>query len=230
MFKQLVLKALELISSGRQGNYSRDRILELIAGRTAESGIILDLGCSRGETRIHRDGQTYVGLDYELGFLREFRRSYSPDTVPLVQADAACLPFAGRSLGVVYALGTFELLERESLERSLAECRRAARPDCLFFFQFANPRSIQYLTTRRWHWLGDPKYSYKPLRRSESLRLLRSHGFEVTGEFGCLLIPYYVVNRINRPALSRLDLTLSRALPWLSAKNLFICRKASSVS
>jgi len=159
------------------------RIKELIRRYTEGKKIILEIGCPRGETYFQFPDQTYIGLDLEYLFLKQFKESLTNFCLPLIQADATQLPLAMKSIDALYVLQTLELMEKRLVEISLRECRRVGKVDSIYFFQFLNRWSLQHTITGRRHWRGDLKYSYKALTYLKSRKLLKESGFDVIDEF-----------------------------------------------
>ena len=99
--------------------FHRDAFLELVP---EPSGRTLDLGC--GEGRLSRDltalGHDVVGVDASPTMLAAAREA-APE-LELHQADAAALPFADASFGLVVAF--MSLQDVENLDGAIVECSR----------------------------------------------------------------------------------------------------------
>jgi len=88
-------------------------------------GLFVEVGCGTGQIGrwVEARGR-YVGFDYSLNMLREFRRRSG---APLIQADAnATWPFEDGAASVIFSSRAMHLLEREHVA---AEIFRLASPD-----------------------------------------------------------------------------------------------------
>jgi SAM-dependent methyltransferase len=100
-----------------------------VAGKVVEfggpRGLIVEVGCGTGQIgRWVEAAGRYVGFDYSLNMLREFRRR---SRAPLVQADAnATWPFADGAAAVIFSSRAAHLLGHGHVA---AEIFRLASPD-----------------------------------------------------------------------------------------------------
>ena len=104
----------------------RDTLARLaipLAGRA-----VLDVGCGRGyaETVVRAEGGRYTGLDFVVS-----RRGF-----PLVQGDAARLPFGDGQFDVAFCIDASEHFPEP--EHAAAEVRRVLRPGGVFFLSAPN--------------------------------------------------------------------------------------------
>lgn len=104
------------------------KILEI--GEARASGLIVEVGCGTGQIGQWVEALSrYVGFDFSLNMLREFRRRLgaSQSQHQLLQADAnATWPFADGAAGVIFSSRAMHLLEHEHVA---AEVFRLAAPD-----------------------------------------------------------------------------------------------------
>ncbi|HWS85901.1 MAG TPA: class I SAM-dependent methyltransferase [Pyrinomonadaceae bacterium] len=97
------------------------KVVEFGRGR----GLVVEVGCGTGQIGRWIVGRgRYVGFDYSLNMLREFRRRSG---APLIRADAnATWPFADGAASVIFSSRAMHLLERGHVA---AEIFRLASPD-----------------------------------------------------------------------------------------------------
>jgi len=113
---------------------NREDLLELLG--PGEGRLCLDLGCGTGNyfEMIAESGRRVFGLDRSSDQLR-FAREKSD--VPLVESDAARLPFAAGSFDDVLAL--WISTDLDDFAGTLREIARVLRPDGLFYFYGVHP-------------------------------------------------------------------------------------------
>ena len=89
-------------------------------------GTVVDLGCGegRGSRELRALGYRVVGADYSPTLTRAARASCP--AIPVVRADAAALPFTGRSADLVVAC--MSLLDFDDFEGAVTEIGRVLRP------------------------------------------------------------------------------------------------------
>jgi ubiquinone/menaquinone biosynthesis C-methylase UbiE len=87
---------------------------------------VIDLGCGegRGSRELRALGHRVVGADYSPTLTRAAR--VSCPAIPVLQADAAALPFAGQSADLVVAC--MSLLDFDDFGGAVAEIGRVMRP------------------------------------------------------------------------------------------------------
>ncbi len=97
--------------------------------RETEGGLVVEVGCGTGQIgRWVEAPAVYVGFDYSLNMLREFRRRLGAtvNPPPLIHADAnAAWPFADGAASVVFSSRAAHLLEQEHFA---SEVLRLASP------------------------------------------------------------------------------------------------------
>jgi demethylmenaquinone methyltransferase/2-methoxy-6-polyprenyl-1,4-benzoquinol methylase len=100
----------------------RRRTIELL--QLGPSALVLDVGCGTGDLArsLTSGGHRAVGVDLSFGMLAAAR----PGRAPLVQADAAALPFASASVDGV--ISGFAVRNFADLPGVLAELARVLRP------------------------------------------------------------------------------------------------------
>ncbi len=99
---------------------------------------ILDLACGTGIlTRgLAQLGFSLTGVDFSLPCLSRLQQT--ADSIPLIQADAASLPFGSRSFDVVTCLGAWRHFPDS--ERVLHEICRVLRPAGIFLVGYFPPK------------------------------------------------------------------------------------------
>jgi ubiquinone/menaquinone biosynthesis C-methylase UbiE len=99
---------------------------------------ILDVACGTGTLtrRLEEQGFCMTGLDFSLQSL--WRLKQTVDSIPLVQADAAALPFRSGSFHVVTCLGAWRHFPDP--HRVLHEICRVLRPDGIFLIGYFPPK------------------------------------------------------------------------------------------
>jgi ubiquinone/menaquinone biosynthesis C-methylase UbiE len=99
---------------------------------------ILDVACGTGtlSRRLEEQGFCMTGLDFSLKSLRRLRQA--ADSIALIQADAAALPFGSASFDVVTCLGAWRHFP--DMERVLHEICRVLRPDGIFLVGYFPPK------------------------------------------------------------------------------------------
>ena len=109
----------------------KQKELELLDA--APGGLVLDLGCGRGEVmaELHRRGVDVVGIDYSEDALTLSADLLDREQAPrrLGRCDAARLPFADDSFDRVLMGDVIEHLEWEHGEVALQEVRRVLKPE-----------------------------------------------------------------------------------------------------
>lgn len=105
----------------------------------AERGIkILDIACGTGalSRRLEEQGFCVVGLDFSFQSL--CRLNKTANTIRIVQADAAALPFGSGAFDVVTCMGAWRHFTDP--KRVLREICRVLRPDGSFFVGYFPPK------------------------------------------------------------------------------------------
>lgn len=112
---------------------------------------ILDVACGTGvlSRRLEEQGFSVVGLDFSLQSLRRLKETAG--AIPLIQADAASLPFGSACFDVVTCLGAWRHFPDP--ERVLHEICRVLRPDGLFLVGYFPPK-LGGLFSIPPNWLG----------------------------------------------------------------------------
>lgn len=105
---------------------------------------VLDLGCGRGFAGdlVREQGGRYTGMDFVVS-----RRGF-----PLVQADAATLPFADDSFDLVLCMDAFEHFPKPA--QAAREIRRVLGPTGTFFLSAPNYGNVAGLVKRVYEGLG----------------------------------------------------------------------------
>ena len=112
---------------------------------------ILDVACGTGvlSRRLEGQGFSVMGLDFSLQSLRRLKQTTG--AIPLVQADAAGLPFGSACFDVVTCLGAWRHFPEP--QRVLHEICRVLRPDGVFLVGYFPPKLGGLFTIPR-NWLG----------------------------------------------------------------------------
>jgi ubiquinone/menaquinone biosynthesis C-methylase UbiE len=99
---------------------------------------VLDIACGTGalSSRLEEQGFRVTGLDFSFQSL--CRLGQATDTIRLIQADAAALPFAPLSFDVVTCMGAWRHFPDP--QRVLQEICRVLRPDGIFFVGYFPPK------------------------------------------------------------------------------------------
>lgn len=99
---------------------------------------VLDIACGTGALtrRLQKQGYCVTGLDFSLQSLR--RLNQTANTIRLVQADAATLPFGSASFDVVTCMGAWRHFSDP--QRVLHEICRVLRRDGIFFVGYFPPK------------------------------------------------------------------------------------------
>jgi SAM-dependent methyltransferase len=105
---------------------STQKVIELLSGRFARSGRVLEVGIGTGQVGLPlaRTGIDVIGLDLSAGMMTQLRRKAGGRAMPLVQADATRMPFADGSLGGVYCRWVLHLIA--AWTEAIAEMDRVA--------------------------------------------------------------------------------------------------------
>jgi ubiquinone/menaquinone biosynthesis C-methylase UbiE len=113
---------------------------------------ILDVACGTGvlSRRLEEQGFSMIGLDFSLKSLRRLKQAAG--AIPLVQADAACLPFGSACFDVVTCLGAWRHFPDP--QRVLHEICRVLRPGGVFLVGYFPPK-LGGLFTFPMNWLGN---------------------------------------------------------------------------
>jgi ubiquinone/menaquinone biosynthesis C-methylase UbiE len=112
---------------------------------------ILDVACGTGvlSRRLDEQGFSMTGLDFSLQSLRRLKQASG--AIPLIQADAAALPFGSASFDVVTCLGAWRHFPDPL--RVLHEICRVLRPDGVFLVGYFPPK-LGGLFSIPTSWLG----------------------------------------------------------------------------
>jgi len=144
---------------------------------------ILDCGCGAGSNldvlAARFPGARILGIDVEKDPL-EF--CHAERTMPVAQADAAQLPFAGDAFDLVAALDTIEHVEVDL--QALSELHRVCRPGGTLFLTVP---AFQLL----WGNIDEIGHHHRRYRRAQLVERVRKAGFEVrlVRYFNTLLFP-----------------------------------------
>ncbi len=181
-----------------------DAIMAACGGRGIPSGPALDVGCGRGRSTLalYRVlGRLVVGVDMDVGALREASAGRSAGRAELVRAEASRLPFRDSSFSLALLFLTLHELGADAVKEALAEVRRVLRPGGI-------------LT------LVD-KCRVSGLRPSEMIPLLTEEAYHgareiVTGERSVgVLSPRGVVELVESAGFSLEKLGVGRLGRWL---------------
>jgi SAM-dependent methyltransferase len=123
-------------------------------------GPVLDLGCGEGRAArlLLASGQQVVGVERSPTLARAAGTGSPP--VPVALADAAALPVADRSIGLVVAC--MSLLDFDDLDGAVAETARVLRPDGVFCFAVVHP----FDSAQDEHPAGGPYQVSRPYRQA----------------------------------------------------------------
>lgn len=117
-----------IVHDDRSGRRARREIERWLGRPLRAADVVVDAGCGTGwyAAGLRRGvaGSTVVGADLSTGMLSKARAA---GAWPLVQADAARLPFADGSADVIVARGVLHHLP--DVETALADWRRVLRAD-----------------------------------------------------------------------------------------------------
>lgn len=99
---------------------------------------VLDIGCGTGalSRRLEEQGFCVTGLDFSFQSLS--RLNQATNTIRLIQADAATLPFGSASFDVVTCMGAWRHFSDP--QRVLHEICRVLRSDGIFFVGYFPPK------------------------------------------------------------------------------------------
>ena len=132
--------------------------LAFLAGMPIIKGPYLDLGCGGGmfahELAAARPQSLVLGADLSATALAYAQARSRNER--LLQADAAGLPLAAGSIGLITALDAFDQAG-VAIERTLDEAWRVLRPGGLLLLRVSahpwlwGPHDVAYNTGRRWH-------------------------------------------------------------------------------
>jgi uncharacterized protein len=102
------------------------RMLDRIR-RTAEGGLILDVGCGTGSagSYLSKTGARVVGLDLSFGMLRSLKPG---PQFPVCQGDMRCLPFGDEAFSAVVAYYSVQHVARTEVGSVFAEMVRVLAP------------------------------------------------------------------------------------------------------
>jgi ubiquinone/menaquinone biosynthesis C-methylase UbiE len=111
----------------------------------------LDVACGTGvlSRLLEEQGFSITGLDFSLPSLRRLKQTAG--VIPLIQADAAALPFGSASFDVVTCLGAWRHFPDPL--RVLREICRVLRPDGVFLVGYFPPK-LGGLFSIPTNWLG----------------------------------------------------------------------------
>jgi len=100
-------------------------------------GLVLDLGCGEGRVArlLRAAGRQVIGVERSPTLARAAATGSPP--VPVALADAAALPFADASIGVVVAC--MSLMDVDGFDGAVAETARVLRPDGVFCAAVVHP-------------------------------------------------------------------------------------------
>lgn len=103
-------------------------------------GVWLDLGCGSGRITVpmRENGFPVMGIDIDRLALATFQQRSC--TVPLIQSDCLCLPFAQNSVDCIMAIHCFDHLRRGQF---LQECNRVLARGSLLVFDILNRNSYK---------------------------------------------------------------------------------------
>jgi malonyl-CoA O-methyltransferase len=131
---------------------TREGLFSRLEPLTVDARLAIDLGCGTGaalaDIRKRFSGSRVVGVDLSAGMLRRATRQGGWWSRPsVVQADARALPFADRSVDVVFANMLLPWID--DLPALGAEVSRVLRKEGLFAFATLGPDSLLELR-RAW--------------------------------------------------------------------------------
>lgn len=133
---------------------------------------VLEVGAGRGAATIalRRRSQRVTSLEYDGASAAKIAARSGGGNTGVLQADAACLPFANQSFSCVIAvLVLHHLKSRELQDRAFAEAHRVLRPAGVF---------LAFEVQDGWlHRLAHTKSTFVPLPPSSVFPRLDSAGF-----------------------------------------------------
>ena len=124
------------------------RLLDRITFRRGDPGVVVDLGCGTGGSaaalkKAFRKAQV-IGLDLSAGMLGQARRqSRMTRPIRFVNAGMDSLPFAGRSVDLVFSNLAIPWLD--NFEALFGEVRRVLKPGGMFLFSMYGAGSLVQL-------------------------------------------------------------------------------------
>jgi ubiquinone/menaquinone biosynthesis C-methylase UbiE len=89
-----------------------ERILELVQGRIADRGPVLEIGVGTGQLAVplRARGVPVIGIDISAAMMAKLRAKAGGDAVPLVRADATRLPFPDGGFAGAYGRWVLHLI------------------------------------------------------------------------------------------------------------------------
>jgi len=115
-----------------------------------DSGLVLDLGCGRGEwlSLLHREGYQTLGVDSNPAMLQSARdQGLNVQQADLLQALRLCEP---GSIAVLSAFQVVEHLPLAVLLEVFSEARRVMRPGGVLLLETPNPENLQVSSYSFW--------------------------------------------------------------------------------
>ena len=223
--KSIVKKIINIIGKRDFHNPYHPYLKDIIEKYLVEPDLIVELNCSNGETTVCNDNQVYINIDYEYKYLNNIQSTFIDNNYIFIQKNILQIPLASSYMDGVYCLGTLSLIDEELMDIAFSETLRVSKNNSLFIFQFLNNNSIQYITMKKQFWDSDYRFYYRALSYMEQKRILKRNSFKIIEEYSILLIPYFLVVKLGWRWLFKLDIFLSRLLPWFACKNIFVCKK-----
>lgn len=160
---------------------------------------VLDIGCGPGDLSEYfiKDcgAESYVGVDYSSGMVRDATLSYS-DNIFLV-GDATALPFKNASFDVVHSTRLFHHIPPEIRSKAILDQFRIARHAVIIEDLFGFESGIWRLPHTIYYKIADGSYYRYTLREWESLLgsladnvMEHFHTAErmISGKFSCWVI------------------------------------------
>ncbi len=142
--------------------------------RLGRDGVVLDLGCGRGEwlSRIRDEGHVAVGVEPEAA-----RAALAGAHAPVAVADGQRLPLRNRSIALVWCIHVLHHLEDP--EAALAEVRRVLRPGGHLVLAETVEDNPAIRLGRRLHPEWDGVHVHSRFTASALLGLIEEAGLEI---------------------------------------------------
>jgi malonyl-CoA O-methyltransferase len=124
------------------------RLLDRVAFKRSEPGIVLDLGCGTGTGAAGLKKKfpkaQVIGLDFSTGMLFEaVRKSRLTRPIRFINADVTALPLAQGSVDMVFS--NLAIMWLEETKTLFAEIRRVLKPGGMLLFSTLGPGSLEQL-------------------------------------------------------------------------------------
>ncbi|MEY4217009.1 MAG: hypothetical protein RLZZ68_1465 [Bacteroidota bacterium] len=161
---------------GKFIDFQERRILDRLLADKKE--IILDLACGSGRFMNYAS----IGIDASQEMLKIANEKYPEKS--FYQSDAELIPLLDSSIDSIITFHFFMHLDKEKVQKILAECQRVLKPNGRIIFDIPSAKRRSFIRYKKTGWHGNFALTNKQINEL-------STEFSISRSFGILFIPIH---------------------------------------